>query len=249
MRWLLGSSLTVIVLGALLPTAAAEPHAAPAPSVTSAAAPAVPAAATKTVTVDGKTCRQQAAQAFLIRGNWFKGDAKTQRKMLADAIKYRTEKYGHFPGFGTAAMNAHPPKFYAESVQFLGLSMQVNKHIVPALKCVDAAMRQAGYDASYHPKSGSGIRFANTYRGAEISNHVYGIAVDIEPNNNTCCGCVPPWNSHPLCKKKGTPYDRMAMPRTWVETFEKYGFYWLGHDVLEDTMHFEFLGDPDKIFE
>ncbi|QUS47068.1 hypothetical protein F1331_25700 [Salmonella enterica subsp. enterica serovar Dessau] len=27
------------------------------------------------------------------------------------------------------------------------------------------------------------------------------------------------------------------------------GFYWLGHDVLQDTMHFEFLGDPDKVIE
>ena len=26
-----------------------------------------------------------------------------------------------------------------------------------------------------------------------------------------------------------------------------YGFYWLGHDALEDTMHFEFLGDPEQI--
>jgi hypothetical protein len=34
-----------------------------------------------------------------------------------------------------------------------------------------------------------------------------------------------------------------------VDTFERFGFYWLGNDVLEDTMHFEFLGDPDKIIK
>jgi hypothetical protein len=39
----------------------------------------------------------------------------------------------------------------------------------------------------------------------------------------------------------------MAMPECWVHAFERFGFYWLGHDVLKDTMHFEFLGDPDKI--
>jgi hypothetical protein len=44
-----------------------------------------------------------------------------------------------------------------------------------------------------------------------------------------------------------TEYDRMAMPECWVHAFEKYGFYWLGHDVLRDTMHYEFLGDPDRI--
>ena len=80
--------------------------------------------------------------------------------------------------------------------------------------------------------------------------YVYGIAIDIEPDRNTCCGCVAPWNEHALCKQKNkTVWERMAMPRSWVETFEKYGFYWLGHDVLQDTMHFEFLGDPDKITE
>ena len=41
----------------------------------------------------------------------------------------------------------------------------------------------------------------------------------------------------------------MAMPKSWVDTFERFGFYWLGHDVLQDTMHFEFLGDPDKVTE
>jgi hypothetical protein len=39
----------------------------------------------------------------------------------------------------------------------------------------------------------------------------------------------------------------MAMPECWVHSFERYGFYWLGHDVLRDTMHYEFLGDPDRI--
>ena len=94
-----------------------------------------------------------------------------------------------------------------------------------------------------------GMRFHNTYKGVEISNHVYGIAVDIEPDRNTCCGCVAPWNENPVCKDKSktTVWQRMVMPRSWVETFEKYGFYWLGHDVLQDTMHFEFLGDPDRI--
>ena len=37
------------------------------------------------------------------------------------------------------------------------------------------------------------------------------------------------------------------MPECWVRAFEKYGFYWLGHDTLMDTMHFEFLADPNRI--
>ena len=61
---------------------------------------------------------------------------------------------------------------------------------------------------------------------------------------------MPPWNSNPLCHKKvDSVYERMAMPKCWVDQFEKFGFYWLGHDVLMDTMHYEFLGDPDKILK
>lgn len=200
-------------------------------------------------------CREQAAQPFLVRGSWFPktSDAdkvKAGRKMLEDAIRYRTEKYGYFEGFGSKTWNAHPPKHYAKSTSFMGMSVQVHERIVPALKCVEAALKASGAGSEYHPRAMGGMRFRNTYRGVEISNHVYGIAVDIEPDKNTCCGCVKPWNEHPLCKQKDkTVWERMVMPRSWVETFEKYGFYWLGHDVLQDTMHFEFLGDPDKVVD
>lgn len=218
-----------------------------------------PAAAGKlTVTLEGgkaAACREQAAQPFLIRSSWFPRtkDAekvKEGRKLLEEAIAYRTEKYGYYEGFGSPKANPHPPKHYAKSTTFMGLTVRVHEKIIPALKCVEAALTASGAGDAYKPRAMGGIRFRNTYRGVEISNHVYGIAVDIEPDRNTCCGCVAPWNEHPLCKQKGkTVWERMAMPRSWVETFERYGFYWLGHDVLQDTMHFEFLGDPDKITE
>jgi hypothetical protein len=215
----------------------------------------LPTASNITVSIDGKTmtCREQAAQSFLIRGNWFPRDpakAKDGRKLLEDAIKYRTEKYGYFEGFGSPKWNAHPPKHFAKTTSFMGMSLQVHEKIVPALKCVEAALKASGAGDQYHPHAAGGIRFKNTYRGVEVSNHVYGIAIDIEPDRNSCCGCVAPWPDHPLCKAKNkTVWERMAMPKSWVDTFEKYGFYWLGHDVLQDTMHFEFLGDPEKILE
>ena len=43
------------------------------------------------------------------------------------------------------------------------------------------------------------------------------------------------------------PYQRMILPWCWVEVFEKYGFYWLGRDKLQDTMHYDFLGDPEVV--
>jgi len=222
-------------------------------------APAGLPGATK-LTIEGPNgaamaCREQAAQAFLIRGNWFPRTndpekVKQGRKLLDDAIKYRTEKYGYFEGFGSPKANPHPPKHYAKSTTFMGMSVQVHERIVPALKCVEAALKASPAGNEYKPRAMGGMRFHNTYRGVEISNHVYGIAVDIEPDRNTCCGCVAPWPDHPLCKAKNkTVWERMAMPKSWVDTFERFGFYWLGHDVLQDTMHFEFLGDPDKVLE
>ncbi len=264
-RTLAAAPLLLVFGAAALPARGGEPKK-ETPPEPKEAKPAIvvpkepaPAPATKlTVTLaDGKTahCREQSAQSFLIRGNWFPrtSDAeklKEGRKLLEEAIKYRTEKYGYFEGFGNPKSNPHPPKYYAKSTKFMGMSVQVHSKIIPALACVEAALKATPAGDAYKPRAMGGIRFHNTYRGVEISNHVYGIAIDIEPDKNTCCGCVAPWNNHPLCKQKDkTVWDRMVMPRSWVETFEKYGFYWLGHDVLQDTMHFEFLGDPDKITE
>jgi hypothetical protein len=245
-------------VAATVPTPAPAPAKETAPSVAASPAPAESTSAKKlTITVDGKTvaCHEQGVQSFLVRGNWFPKTTEAEklkegRKLLEDAIKYRTEKYGYFEGFGNPKANPHPPKHYAKSTSFMGMSVQVHEKIIPALKCVEASLKSGSAADEYKPRAMGGIRFKNTYRGVEISNHVYGIAIDIEPDRNTCCGCVAPWNEHPLCKQKDkTVWQRMVMPRSWVETFEKYGFYWLGHDVLQDTMHFEFLGDPDKIVE
>jgi hypothetical protein len=236
-------------------TPAAPKEAAPTEAPSAATSPASPKL---TITLDdGKTaaCAEQSPQPFMVRGNWFPRTSepekvKEARKLLEQSIKYRTEKYGYFEGFGNPKANPHPPKFYARTTTFMGMSAQVHAKIVPALKCVEAALKSSGAGNEYKPRAMGGIRFRNTYRGVEVSNHVYGIAIDIEPDKNTCCGCVKPWNEHPLCKQKNkTVWERMAMPRSWVETFERFGFYWLGHDVLADTMHFEFLGDPDKILQ
>jgi hypothetical protein len=55
-------------------------------------------------------------------------------------------------------------------------------------------------------------------------------------------------SEHPLCKRTTGIVGRTALTRCWVDAFERYGFYWLGRDaILRDTMHFEFLGDPDRI--
>jgi hypothetical protein len=199
-------------------------------------------------------CTEQPPQDFLIRKSFYpkygvpKDEADERAAAHKRAIEYRTEHYGYFPGFGSPSMNPHPPAFYARRTKMFGLDVTVHKRIMAVLPCVEQEIAHACADHPYTPKALGGIRMNNTYHTGEITNHAYAIAIDIDPALNSCCGCVPPWNSNPLCHKPAaSEYDRMAMPECWVHAFEKYGFYWLGHDVLMDTMHFEFLGDPDRI--
>jgi hypothetical protein len=127
----------------------------------------------------------------------------------------------------------------------------VHKKIVPALRCVEKRIRKTCKKRAeqYSPHAVGGFRTANSFRGGEVSNHLFGIAVDIDPEKNPCCGCVSPWPDHPACQGTAASiFERTALPRCWIDAFERYGFYWLGRDPdLRDTMHFEFLGDPDRI--
>jgi hypothetical protein len=191
-------------------------------------------------------CNEQSPQDFLVRGNFLKeGPGGNLR-----AIQYRTEQYGYFSGFGRPGPGAKPPTAYVVETTFMGLSVKMHRRVVPALECVEHEIRRACAAHPYTARALAGIRTRNTYRGGEVTNHAYGIAIDIDPGQNSCCGCVKPWNEAPACKRPAkTEYDRMTMPECWVHAFERFGFYWLGHDVLRDTMHFEFLGDPDRILK
>lgn len=199
-------------------------------------------------------CQLQEPQSFLIRSSYipkWNGTAE-EKKAAAEnhqrAIRYRTEQYGYVPGFGKPDMNPHGPTHYVVDTTFMSLPVKMHQRVVPALKCVEAAIKAECTSTPYTPRALAGIRYKNTFQGGEITNHMYGIAIDIDPGLNSCCGCVKPWNEDPRCFKASTSeYDKMGMPECWVHVFEKYGFYWLGHDVLKDTMHFDFLGDPEKI--
>jgi hypothetical protein len=238
------STSSPIDAGLAAPAPSATPEA---PAASTNAVPSVepgPAAAVEAdAGASASACNEQAPQDFLIRGNFLKQHDGNER-----AIQYRTEQYGYFKGFGHPSRDAQPPTTQVVSTSFMGLPVRMHRKVVPALACVEKEIERACVDHPYTPHALAGIRYRNTYRGGEVTNHAYGIAIDIDPSMNTCCGCVPPWNDAPACKRPGkNEYDHMAMPECWVHAFERFGFYWLGHDVLKDTMHFEFLGDPDKI--
>jgi hypothetical protein len=219
--------------------AAADAAAMPSAETADASPPAVDAGSTST-----RACNEQQPQDFLVRSNFLKQGQEGMKR----AIQYRTDTYGYFKGFGHAGADAPAPSAFLVSTMFMDLPVKMHRKVVPALQCVQEEIKRSCGDHPYTPHALAGVRFRNTYRGGEVTNHIYGIAIDIDPGINTCCGCVKPWNDAPACKRPAkTEYDRMAMPECWVHAFERYGFYWLGHDVLRDTMHFEFLGNPDRI--
>jgi D-alanyl-D-alanine carboxypeptidase len=218
----------------------------------SAAMAAAPLASGDATAAAPPACNEQAPQAFLVRGNYVlhkatsEADRVTRRAAHRRAIRYRTVQYGYVDGFGDPEWNAKTPRDNAVRTRFMGLRLAVNRRIAPALACAEREIK-ASCGVGYRPVSLSGLRDANTFHNGEVSNHTYGIAIDIDPEKNVCCGCVGPAADHPVCRRPSTLEERMAMPACWVAAFERFGFYWLGDDELEDTMHFEFLGDPTKI--
>jgi len=188
-------------------------------------------------------CNEQPPQAFLIRSNYLSAPGGNAR-----SVRYRTQQYGAFKDAGSADPGVERAAAFVVPTTFMGLPIRLHRKVVPALKCVEERIRAVCADHPYAPRALAGIRSRNTYRKGEVTSHVYGIAIDIDPDRNPCCGCVKPWRDVALCRVAArSDFERMVMPECWVHAFESFGFYWLGHDVLRDTMHFEFLGDPDRI--
>ncbi len=215
----------------------------------------LPATGTREVSSAARStspCVTQSAQKFLVEAHLRKQTQTTAAARtewltrLARSIRYRTEQYGYFSGFGSHAWNRRPLANQMRAVKFEGLAVVLHERVIPALQCVEQAIDRDCRGTPYRPRSLAGARQTNTYFGGDVSNRVYGIALDIDQNDNPCCNCVEPWRSNPRCLGKKSDWQRMAMPECWVTAFEQYGFYWLGHDELKDTMHFEFLGDPSQ---
>ncbi|APR80086.1 Hypothetical protein A7982_05433 [Minicystis rosea] len=209
------------------------------------AKPPRPAAAGKGTFEYG--ARVQKPQSFLERRSFMHGGALDLRKHSV-AMRYLVERYGNIDDEATTKWNAQTSHSQAKTVHFMGLPISIHAKIAPALAAVEKRIAKTCTGSSrYTPKAIGGFRTQNTYRGVEFSNHLLGIAIDIDPERNPCCGCVDPWPSNPICKNPGTVYKRTTLPKCWINAFERFGFDWLGHDKLEDTMHFEFLGDPERI--
>jgi hypothetical protein len=199
-------------------------------------------------------CNYQEALPFLIRSNYAirvdtsREDSRQYIRTHHKALRFRTERYGYVKGFGNELWNPAPPAIYARVTTFFGVNVRMHERVIPVLACVEDQIREVCGDPPYQPEILRGIREKNTFRNKEASNHLYGIAIDIDPSKNKCCGCGGPWAQHRACRRKvSSIFDRMSIPECWVHTFERFGFYWLGRDRMQDAMHFEFLGDPDRV--
>ena len=171
----------------------------------------------------------QGVQPFLVRSNYLLlGNRGIQR-----ALDYRLQNYTE-----------------VRPTQFMGIGVKLHAKVHRPLRCVEAAIHRYCTDP-YRPRDISGWRPANTYKSPEVSNHVFGTAIDLDPTLNPCCGCVGDWARVERCAglsapEGEAPIGRHEIPACWIEQFEAHGWYWLGNDPqLRDTMHFEYLGMPD----
>lgn len=180
-------------------------------------------------------------QDFLVRANYkWKGAHEMRR-----ALNYRLSKYTQI----------RPTSFMRKGVM-------LHEAVHKPLRCVEKHIRLNCND-DYVPKTLIGWRPYNTFTEAsdwkyqEYSNHIFGLAIDLDPELNPCCGCVKHWAKAKGCKEsegakmmggKLPPIGKYVIPQCWIDAFKRYGFYWLGDDPgLRDTMHFEYLAAPDAV--
>jgi hypothetical protein len=122
-------------------------------------------------------------------------------------------------------------------VSFFNYAVTVHRKVAPCLLAVQRDLQDQ--QTTYVIKEVGGYREDRPDRLYWF--HQYGAAIDINPAQNPQClkfrrGVDPAGRC-----TQDKPYD---IPESWVETFERYGFYWGGNfDDTKDYMHFEWHGE------
>src|SRR5262249_49237592 len=112
-------------------------------------------------------CNEQPPQDFLVRGNWqtkasmSREEIRERRAIHERAIRYRTENYGFFEGFGNASWNDTTPSDNAEALRVFGLRVRLNSRIIPAVRCAEEAIALNCTASPYEPTRLSGLRTRN----------------------------------------------------------------------------------------
>ncbi|HTL11602.1 MAG TPA: hypothetical protein VL588_03895, partial [Bdellovibrionota bacterium] len=112
-------------------------------------------------------CHPQEAQEFLLRSTTIHNPEALKR-----SIAYRRQEYG-----SPVSTDAGSAASQAVDTLFMGLPVKLHRRIVDAVACAEKKIRSECAEP-YHAGHLSGLRLKNTYTGGEVSNHLFGLALD-----------------------------------------------------------------------
>lgn len=122
-------------------------------------------------------------------------------------------------------------------INFLGVNIRVNKLIAPYLAEAESRVRSAGLNIHLKQEQCSCQNWRPIRGGTELSNHSWGVAVDLNSIDN-------PWQPHLNGSNHG---GKMVSnwPPEFVSIMKDVGFKWGGEwSGRADPMHFEMAANP-----
>ncbi|MFW6294004.1 MAG: M15 family metallopeptidase [Spirochaetota bacterium] len=130
---------------------------------------------------------------------------------------------------------------------FLGMKTMVHRDLLEDLAAVEEAiMAAARNDAALRAfiaglRTVEGYNFRRVDGTASLSNHSYGVAVDLLPASYGGRQVYWRWARDGGVDWLGLSLrERYSIPQPIVDAFERYGFVWGGKWSFFDTIHFEY---------
>jgi len=121
------------------------------------------------------------------------------------------------------------------NVPLFGGTAHVHRSLAPSLQRINAEWLRRGGNSFYQVSSVGGYACRNIAGTNRLSNHAYGMAVDINPDQNPHC---PPWSQ---CN--GVNRLITDMPQEFRQLFINEGWGWGGNwNSSKDAMHFSKVG-------
>jgi hypothetical protein len=166
-------------------------------------------------------------------------EIRARREVGPQSIRYRTENYGYFQGFGQPAWNERTPMQNVVSLRLFDRPVRLNERIVPAARCAEQEVARSCQDG-YQPRRLSGIR---------PRTHIITVKCPI-----TCMIAIVSIHREHVLQLRERVAPAPALPvdaaidssawyaQCWVRSFEVRLL--LARPHLMGTMHFEFLATP-----
>jgi hypothetical protein len=121
------------------------------------------------------------------------------------------------------------------NVNLFGGTAHVHRNLAASVRRIDTRWRALGGNGFYRVTSVGGYVCRNIAGSSRLSIHSYGLAIDINPNQNPHC---PSWAA---CNGRNVLITNM--PATFVNLFRNEGWGWGGNwNSSKDAMHFSKYG-------